>query len=223
MRPGVETPLEEKIEEVLAEELHSYLASSQGDKQRALELYAFNMRVCEALYPLFHLLEVTSRSRFSTALSTRLGAEWFDHPRLPLSEKTHKRLLKVKEEVLKSAGAVKSSTLTLFLPFAFWVELASNKVFLHDFLWTQIIHPQHQSTLTRAVFLQRLYKIQKLRNSVMHHRPVWYWGLPQYHADILEATRWLSPKVAAWSEAQSRFNEVWKSRPSFLPYCPYYV
>ena len=51
------------------ERLAPYLNHSGGDRDRAVALYLWNIALCESLYPLLNLSEITLRNRFHQVLS----------------------------------------------------------------------------------------------------------------------------------------------------------
>lgn len=55
-----------------------YLRWADGDRARALDLYALNTRVSEALYTPLQTLEVTLRNRMHAVLTEEAHERWFD-------------------------------------------------------------------------------------------------------------------------------------------------
>ena len=53
-----------------------YLEWAKGDRLRALELYALNTQLSEALYTPLQILEVTLRNRIHTVLTDSLNECW---------------------------------------------------------------------------------------------------------------------------------------------------
>src|SRR4051794_14286385 len=74
-------PEGEQLEEALSlERFGRYLAWAGGDRRRALELYALNTRLSEALYTPLQMLEVALRNRVHAVLSAARHPRWFEEP-----------------------------------------------------------------------------------------------------------------------------------------------
>ena len=72
------------LEDALSHERFGrYMAWAGGDRDRALELYALNIRVSEALYPPLQMLEVVLRNRIHTVLSEARQPAWFTEDGYP--------------------------------------------------------------------------------------------------------------------------------------------
>src|SRR5207237_4251938 len=94
-----------------SERFETYLKKAQGNKHHAFALYAFNMRVSEALLTPLHMLEIAMRNRFNSVLSGAFGEDWFTHPNLSLSETQQKQLDKAKEDILQDGKQVNTARL----------------------------------------------------------------------------------------------------------------
>lgn len=203
------------LEQVISlERFQPYLNQAQGNKHLAFELYAFNMRVSEALLTPLHMLEIAMRNRFNLVLSSAFGDEWFTHPSIPLPETQQKQLKKAREDILQDGKEVNAGRLVSTLTFGFWTSLLSSEF---DNLWRQVlhnaIHKENRKGLTKKQLRKPLIPIRTLRNRIAHHEPVWYWDLAKHYENSLQVTRWLSPIAAEWSEYHSQFNKVWKLKP----------
>ena len=196
------------------ERFQRYLDWTQGDKYRAFELYAFNMRVSEALYTPVHVLEIALRNRFTAVLSDAFGENWFTHPSLNLSETQRQQLDNARKDIIREGKTVQSGRLVAALTFGFWTSLLSPEA---ENLWQQTLHKaarqENGKGLTRKHLSKPLLPIRVLRNRIAHHEPVWHWDLPLHHANMLQVTAWLSPAAAKWSAYHSNFTQAWGKKP----------
>ncbi len=167
------------------ERFNRYLAWANGNRSRALGLYALNMRLSEALYTPMQMLEVALRNRIHAVLSSVYHAWWFDAPGLILV-----------------AG----------LTFSFWTAMLGTS---YENLWQMELHRvasrDDGKGLRRKDLSGPLTPIRLLRNRIAHHEPILSWDLPKHHDAMLRITAWLSPVAAVWCRSLDRFDQVYPS------------
>ena len=176
-----------------AERFARYLEWRSGDQARALELYALNMQLSEALYTPLQILEITLRNRIHAVLTEARHEHWFEDDGYLLLERQCCQITEAAEQV----GEHKDPTPGRIAA-ALWQKT------LHD-----IARREDGKGLAHKDFSRPLSPIRALRNRVAHHEPIVQWDLPKHYKNILQLLRWLSPAAAEWCERYSRFQEVY--------------
>ena len=205
----------EDIEIALSlERFARYLEWAAGDRTLALELYALNTRISEALYTPLQMLEVALRNRVHAVMTEARRERWFDDEEFLVIENQRHQLAKAIGDVTKEGKEPTSGQLVAALTFSFWTSMLSPA---YEDLWQTTLHRiarrEDGKRLRRKDLSGPLTPIRSLRNRVAHHEPILQWNLPKHHANILQVTTWLSPAAAAWCRAQSRFDAVYPARP----------
>ncbi|MDT7953555.1 MAG: Abi family protein [Acetobacteraceae bacterium] len=199
-----------ELEEALSlERFARYLAWAGGDHTRALELYALNTRLSEALYTPLQMLEVALRNRIHSVLTAAWGERWFEDERFEPVANQREQLVAAKADLLREHKEPTPGRVVAALTFSFWTSMLSPA---HENLWQMTLHPiarrEDGKGLRRKDLSRPLTPIRVLRNRVAHHEPILAWDLPKHHGAILQVTTWLSPAAAAWCRKHSRFDQV---------------
>ena len=186
-----------------------YSASGQSDSE-AYGIYAWNLALCESLYPALNSLEISLRNGINDAVSQEFGiVDWFQRCLHPQELDSVNQL----SRDLRTAGRASGpSALVSNLTLGFWLSLFRTKY--EQVLWPKLLEPVFphcsRSQRTRQNVYMRLDKIRRLRNRVFHHEPIWHWrDLPAQHQLILETIGWMSPAMLAMTRVLDRFDSVY--------------
>ncbi|CAA9232144.1 MAG: hypothetical protein AVDCRST_MAG93-927 [uncultured Chloroflexia bacterium] len=210
------------LERVLStERLTTYVSWAAGDKTRALQLYALNTALSEALYTPLQMLEVALRNRFHTTLSAAHGPFWFNAADFLKVGHQVEQLQKAKELLREQGKPLEPGRIVAALTFGFWTALLNT---VYEDVWRTTLYRAMQPEardekgrgLNRKSLTRPLTPLRELRNRVAHHEPILEWNLPKHHTNILRITNWLSPAAASWTQAQSRFPSVYPPQPIVL-------
>lgn len=186
-----------------------YLGWADGDRDRALELYALNMRVSEALYTPLQMLEVALRNRIHGTLVQSRGERWFDAEGFLQVAIQKDQVAKAVAELLADNKAPLPGRVVAALTFSFWTSMLSP---VYENLWQTDLHRiarrENGKGLRRKDLSGPLTPIRVLRNRIAHHEPILAWNLPKHHANIVQITHWLSPAAASWAQTFDRFDAV---------------
>ena len=178
--------------------------------QEGLALYAWNVSLCESLYPSLNCAEIVLRNAIHDVASEYFGdKQWFlthlTGRERAIAREVNRNLTKINAE--PSDGDIVSH-----LWFGFWVKLLSNSY--ESILWPQLLRavfpnmPRRQRTVNNLH--TQLDSIRILRNRVFHHEPVWHLGdLAEQHGLILETIGWISPAMLAMTRLLDRFDSVY--------------
>lgn len=209
----------EEIEQTLSlERFGRYREWAGGDAAYALELYALNTRLSEALYTPMQMLEVALRNRIHAVMSDTNHERWFEDEGFLALDIQRDQLAKAVEDIQKEKKETTAGRVVAALTFSFWTSMVSSPVY--EPLWQKSLHRiatgENGKGLRRKDFSKPLTPIRVLRNRIAHHEPILHWNLRKHHTNILRLTRWLSPVAAAWCEFYSRFEDVHPPGPITL-------
>lgn len=105
------------------ERLTKYLKEAGYDKQRALDLYGWNIQISEAFFPVLSASEVCLRNTISARLIILYGPAWWEDAAFLTQIGNGKRIVKTARDKLRTKGAVTSGGMTAELNFGFWVNM----------------------------------------------------------------------------------------------------
>lgn len=213
---------DEQLEAALSlERFARYLAWAGGDRVRALELYALNTRLSEALYTPLQMLEVALRNRIHSVLSVARHPRWFEDEGFLVAPNQTEQVAEALSELAREKKEPTPGRVVAALTFSFWTAMFGT---VYETLWQQDLHRIAQRAdgkrLRRKDFSSPLTPIRVLRNRIAHHEPILGWNLPKHHDAMLRLTGWLSPAAAAWSRTLDRFDAVYPSEGVVLQRAP---
>ncbi len=199
------------LEDALSHERFGrYLGWSGGDRDRALELYALNIRLSEALYPPLQMLEVVLRNRIHAILSEARHPAWFAEDGFLRVPHQAVQIATATEELLREKKQPTPAGIISALTFSFWTTMLGPA---YETLWQTDLHRigrrEDGKGLRRKDFSGPLTPIRLLRNRIAHHEPILAWNLPQHHAAMVRITFWLSVSAAGWCEDLDRFERIY--------------
>ena len=199
------------------ERMSTYLSSVQGDREKALHLYAWNTAISAAFYGPLQGLEVALRNAMHRQLAGCYGADWYDNPSAGLDAACLNRIAKAKTEVARAGHKPEPPRVVAALSFGFWISLlgsggrmdqAQRRADYERTLWRPALRASfpHRKTLTRKQAHRPLDYLRTLRNRIAHHEPIFARHLSEDHQRILDVTGWISPGVRTWIEGHSRVS-----------------
>ncbi|MDA0782414.1 MAG: Abi family protein [Proteobacteria bacterium] len=192
----------------------TYLLDTDGDADKALELYLWNCRLCESLYTPIHILEVSLRNNFHDKLSEVYGSHWYDDIKDNLLEKDISKIEEVKKRFLSKKKELNTDDIVATLSMGFWVGLLWRHY--ETKLWRPCIYnafPNAPKPFTRSAAAKKLSVIKDLRNRIAHHEPVYNRNLPEMHSTLLETLGWMCEDTKQWLISNSTFDEVYSQKP----------
>jgi hypothetical protein len=200
----------EHLEEALSlERFGRYLAWAGGDRACALNLYALNTRLSEALYIPLQMLEVALRNRIHAVLSASIQPRWFEVPGLLGGTHQTDQVAEAIADLIRERKEPTPGRVVAALTFSFWTAMLGTS---YETLWQKdlhrIGHRDDGKGLRRKDLSAPMTPIRLLRNRIAHHEPILAWDLPKHHDAMLRITRWLSPPAAAWCRTLDRFDQV---------------
>lgn len=201
------------LEEALSSErLTSYVHSDDATLDSAIARYLWNTALCEALYPVLHLVEVSLRNRVDSVLRASLGEFWMLDAAL-LAPRELRKATEARRYLASRGTQPSHSDLVAELGFGFWVALFNRNHEQQGRLWprfsSEVLRGAPRKARTRREFHRRLDDIRRLRNRAFHYEPLWHWAdLDGQYERACEMLGWLSPEVAELAAQLDRFREV---------------
>lgn len=166
------------------ERIGRYIASCNGNKQKAMTLYRYNLRLSQEMFTLVSCFEVTLRNRIDRQMSAQHGGDWLRDLVMPGGcfysdrsvEKTKKIITNAYNE-LQTNGNYSHSKLLATMEFGVWKYLYSNA---HYRLTGQILLRAFPNKPRSSAHVQydhnyifrELNYINNIRNRIAHHEPI---------------------------------------------------
>lgn len=163
--------------------LNRYLFACHGDKQKAMTLYRYNLRLSQEMFTIICCFEVSLRNAIDAKLTSYLGAEWLKDAIQPggifTSPILHETSSKIEKEYHKlcAKGRYSHSNLLSAMDFGTWKYIFSQlqynltgQCLLSVFPFKQRSTPTCQ--INRQYMFNELGKINSLRNRIAHHEPI---------------------------------------------------
>lgn len=191
--------------------LDKYLNASGNDLDLAIGLYERNTRLAESFYTPLQALEICLRNHVDSQLAATYGAGWMTNGVPPLNGWAQNQIASAVRDLNLTAARtpVTPGAILAELHFGFWLSLLAPQY--DATLWRAACHKAFRPNgkgLARKIVHARLNAIRRFRNRVAHHEPIFHADMEKAHREILEATAWLCPHTAAWSQHHSRFAAV---------------
>ena len=170
--------------------LDRYLAASGNSKTRAKKLYAANLKISQAFYPVLNLFEVILRNKIQDRLSIHFtDIDWIttektgfmNHHTLRGSRRVSDFYLKKQVEKAERKLRQRRSTLTTGKIIAeqslgFWTALF--EIHHYRLISGSVIHcfPHKPRATGRSAISVKLQNIRDFRNRVYHNEPICFNG-----------------------------------------------
>lgn len=199
------------------ERLVPYLRAANGELDKALRLYEWNLAVSGGLYEALGILEVVLRNALGTQLAAHhgtLAGHWYDDPLGVLSDLAHEDIAAARRRVRKLWRPETPGRVVAELSFGFWKFLLAKRY--EATLWTGYLRhafPNLQPQ-SRAVVYRSLDELHTVRNRIAHHEPVHSRDLTADMLTIYRLLDWIDADVRAWAVSLSRLQPLIAARPN---------
>lgn len=180
----------------------------------AVARHARNITLCEAMYPVLHMLEVVMRNSIHDAFCGHFGArDWYDQEWL---NDNHRRFVAdAKNELSKRSKPHEPDRVIAELSFGFWCGMFhSNYEHGPRAAWPallSVVMPKvPKSWRTRFKVQGRVEDARALRNRVFHHESIAHLpDLCERHRYLIELLGWFSPEARRHIEHVCRFRRAY--------------
>lgn len=199
----------------------TYLQATDNNREKALELYLWNLNISSALLVPLQICEIAVRNGIAEAIEKVHGANW------PWSSGFHRSLPRPKRPTdynpaldLQRISKQQPTTGKVIaeLKFAFWEALFTAGQDTR--LWTPHFHtsfPGAPAAISipqvRAQAYSNLKAIRLLRNRIAHHEPVFTRDISAEYQRIYEMTGWRSPIAAQWMHRKQAVTALIPLKP----------
>lgn len=199
------------------ERLVPYLRAANGELDKALRLYEWNLAVSGGLYEALGILEVVLRNALGTQLAAHHGSlagHWYDDPLGVLSDLAHEDIAAARRRVRKLWRPETPGRVVAELSFGFWKFLLAKRY--EATLWTGYLRhafPNLQPQ-SRAIVYRSLDELHTVRNRIAHHEPIHSRDLTADTLTIYRLLDWIDADVRAWAVSLSRLQPLIAARPN---------
>jgi hypothetical protein len=159
----------------------------RGDEHDTLCRYLWNTALCESLYPVLQILEVSFRNAVHAEIAcSPAGPAWVKDESGFLGSHEKRRIAEAKNSLSVKGTPITEPSLVAELNFGFWTCLLHSR---YERVWSRIIggvFPHMPARIrTRQEAAERMGAVRKLRNAALHHHSIWDLGnLVKQHQNI---------------------------------------
>ncbi len=208
--------LNPKLESIISKQrLGRYLTAAAFDPDRTLALYAWNMKIGAAFFPLFSAAEVALRNRVSARLCDVFGAVWWTHPVFTelLGSKGKGIVLRAVRQLDQQGLPIDSGRVTASLSFGFWENMLLPKY--SAALWNPLHphFPDFPERFDQAMLFDRIGGVCTLRNRISHHEPIFDRNISGDYTKTMELIGWLSNEKAVWIRPHCEVMALLRRKP----------
>lgn len=223
--------------------IETYTRYSQGDKEKALQLYLWNLRLGSAFHLSLSIFEVILRNAIDEKLRDWNASQinlfgeyhspdWLKDPARPLNSLTKGARTQATQNAAKARSArasdhprkdedISHNDILAQLSFGAFVRLLpildeTEKTYkARQVLWNESISSIFTSNTEQLKLIQvdRISRIHSLRNRVAHLEPLLGVNVRARHRDMIKVIGAIEPEIQGWFSGVSNVMEVNRKRP----------
>ena len=155
-----------------------YETACAGDKKKSMQLYRYNLRLCQRFYGVLSLFEVILRNAINRHYQTYFAdTDWIVH-----QAAMGKLLANCKDEInqleldYKKRGLYNNDKIVSSLTFGFWTKLFTRSGYKAGGKTLLRIFPNKAKGKNQADIYLDLTHIREFRNRIAHHEPICFDG-----------------------------------------------
>ena len=159
--------------------MRKYQNACTGDKRKTMQLYRYNLRLCQRFYGALNLLEVMLRN----AINEHYIAYYSDPDWIVNQADCGKLLEYNKDEIRQTEagyrrrGIYNNDKMVASLTMGFWTKLFSKKRYKRGGKTLLQIFPNKRKGKNQADIYKDLTHIREFRNRIAHHEPICFDGI----------------------------------------------
>ncbi|NHN89453.1 hypothetical protein [Acetobacter conturbans] len=196
----------------------TYLAEKDGDKEAALELYLWNLKLSAAFFVPLQICEVSIRNSVVSAIELTYGANWPWEKGFEISLRNPPHGYSPRRNLIELRKLPTSGKIVAELKFVFWEKVMTRG---HDgAIWnahfrSAFPHADPRKTIQelRAECHDSLFKIRDLRNRIAHHEPIFRRSIQQEYDRIHKLVAWVDVTAATWLDTVQSVLSLNAQRP----------
>ena len=158
--------------------MRKYQHACDGDKRKTMQLYRYNLRLCQRFYGALNLFEVMLRN----AINEHYAAQFSDPDWIVNQADVGKLLEFNKDEIRQTEagyrrrGIYNNDKMVASLTMGFWTKLFSKKRYKRGGKTLLQIFPNKRKGKNQADVYKDLTHIREFRNRIAHHEPICFDG-----------------------------------------------
>ena len=159
--------------------MRKYQNACTGDKRKTMQLYRYNLRLCQRFYGALNLLEVMLRN----AINEHYIAYYSDPDWIVNQADCGKLLEYNKDEIRQTEagyrrrGIYNNDKMVASLTMGFWTKLFSKKRYKRGGKTLLQIFPNKRKGKNQADIYKDLTHIREFRNRIVHHESICFDGI----------------------------------------------
>lgn len=155
-----------------------YLNACAGDKRKTMQLYRYNLRLCQRFYGTLNLFEVMLRNAINEHYAACYSdTNWIinqaDTGKLLADDKD---LIKDNEASFRKHGVYSNDKMVASFTMGFWTFLFTKKNYKKGGKTLLRIFPNKAKGINQADVYKDLTHIREFRNRIAHHEPICFDG-----------------------------------------------
>lgn len=196
----------------------TYLAEKNGDKERALALYQWNMELSSAFIVPLQIGEVSVRNSIVRAIEMTYGENWPWEKSFQISLKNPPKGYSPRRNIIDLCRLPTTGKIVAELKFVFWEKMFTRG---HDaVIWNsyfRTVFPNADSTkdiqILRKEGYESLYKIRDLRNRIAHHEPIFRRNIQEEYDRIKNIISWTDLTASSWLDKIETATQMIATKP----------
>lgn len=211
----------QELEKYITEErLKPYLAVTNNNVHRAIELYLLYTRINESLYFPLQNIELIVRNSFYNVIVDKYGRDWIFEKKYLLQgrDRNSDILIKQINSIIESKrGNINSNDLISNLNFGFWAMLLDSN--FEVFFWRpclRVLFYKYSEVVLRKEIQIKLKFIKSIRNRVFHHENLLKYNLMDSYREIILFISLIPDEFSKWTEKYSTFIDSYNNLKSFI-------
>ena len=201
--------------------MRKYLNACAGNKQKTMQLYRYNLRLCQRFYGVLNLFEIMLRN----AINEHYAAYYSDSDWIANQADTGKLLEYNKDEIRQTEadyrrrGIYNNNKMVASLTMGFWTKLFSKKRYKRGGKTLLQIFPNKQKGKNQTGVYKDLTHIREFRNRIAHHEPICFDGngnisttfARRHYQLICEYISYMGQQpddVISWAEKPEKFLDA---------------
>ena len=158
--------------------MRKYLSACAGNKQKTMQLYRYNLRLCQRFYGVLNLFEVILRNAINKHYATYYSdSDWI------INQADNGRLLEYNKDEIRQTeagyrkrGIYNNDKMVASLTMGFWTKLFSKKRYKRGGKTLLKIFSNKTRGKNQADVYLDLMHIREFRNRIAHHEPICFDG-----------------------------------------------
>lgn len=197
----------EELEKFLSKQkLEPYLKETNGSKDKALNLFKYNLELSSQMYKALQIFELSTRNIFNIYLSRRYGTNWLNREEILNGNNGEyydliKNINTAKERINKDS--FDNNDILSNLSIGFWVKLLFN--INEDKIWKPClkkIFDNYNRLLIQDIFLD----IREMRNRVSHQETIFNRDVEKTYENICFILKIYSNDLYKWFDCECKIK-----------------